>query len=49
MPRKAIEPRVFTLPDDLSQLQSFIDKYDRNQQQLQTLVAVDDLLSGKLS
>ena len=48
MPRKTVQPRMFTLPNDHTQLKSFIDKYDQNQQQLQTLAAVDDLLSGKL-
>ena len=48
MPRKRIDPRTFKLPDDHSQLKSFIEKYDKNQQQLQTLAAVDDLLSGML-
>ena len=46
MPRKRIDPRTFKLPDDHSQLKSFIEKYDKSQQQLQTLAAVDDLLSG---
>ena len=39
---------MFSLPEDHSQLQSFIDKYNKNQEQLQTLAAVDDLLSGNL-
>lgn len=41
-----MEPRLFTLSDDKAHLQSFIDKYNKNQEQLQTLAAIDDLLSG---
>ena len=48
MPRKRMDPRTFNLSDDHSQLKSFIEKYDKNQQQLQTLAAVNDLLSGML-
>lgn len=38
-----MEPRLFTLSDDKAHLQSFIDKYNKNQEQLQTLAAIDDL------
>ena len=37
------------LPHEDSQMKSFIEKYDRNQQQLQTLAARDDLLSGNFN
>ena len=47
IPGKAMEQRVFRLPHENSQMKSFIEKYDRNQHQLQTLAAMDDLLSGK--
>ena len=36
IPGKTVEVKVFNLPQDHSQLQSFIDKYKKNQQQLQT-------------
>ncbi len=42
-----MEPRVFSLPHDHAQIKSFIDKYDKNQEQLQNLAAMDDLLSGR--
>lgn len=48
IPGKAMEQRVFRLPHENSQMKSFIEKYDRNQQQLQTLAAMDDLLSGNV-
>ena len=49
IPGKAMVRRVFKLPHEDSQMKSFIEKYDRNQQQLQTLAARDDLLSGNFN
>ena len=46
IPGKAMKPRVFSLPHDDTHMKSFIQKYDKTQQQLQTLAAMDDLLSG---
>ena len=49
IPGKAMVQTVFKLPHEDSQMKSFIEKYDRNQQQLQTLAARDDLLSGNFN
>lgn len=38
----------FSLPRDRTENKSFIDKYDKNQQQLQELAAMDELLSGRV-
>ena len=43
-----MEATVFTLPSDHEEMKSFIEKYDKNPKQLQTLAAMDDLLSGIL-
>lgn len=40
--------RTFDLAPDMNQLQSFVTKYNLTQQQLKSLAAMDDLLSGKL-
>ena len=42
-----MQARAFTLPDDKDLMEKFVAKYDKNQQQLKTLAAMDDLLSGK--
>ena len=46
IPGKTVDARIFSLPDDHTAMKSFIDKYNKNQQQLKTLAAIDDLLSG---
>ena len=46
LPRKGMEATIFTLPSDHEEMKSFIEKYDKNQKRLQTLAAMDDLLSG---
>ena len=43
IPGKLMEAREFSLPNEHAERRSFIDKYDKNQQQLQTLAARDDL------
>ena len=40
-----MEATVFTLPSDHEEMKSFIEKYDKNQKQLQTLATMDDLSS----
>lgn len=47
LPGQQMQARVFTLPDDKDLMEKFVAKYDKNQQQLKTLAAMDDLLSGK--
>ena len=49
IPGKAVVQRVFKLPQEDSKMKIFIEKYDRNQQQLQTLAARNDLLSGNFN
>ena len=41
-----IDKRVFSLPPQESNSSLFRAKYDRTQQQLQSIAAMDDLLSG---
>ncbi len=40
---------MFSLPCDRDQMQSFIQKYDKNQEHLEELAAMDDLLSGRFT
>ena len=44
--RTVIDKRVFSLPPQESNSSLFRAKYDRTQQQLQSIAAMDDLLSG---
>lgn len=41
------DARVFELPKDKKSMQTFIEKYDEVQEQLSTIAAMDDLLSGR--
>ena len=43
IPGKTVDATVFSLPADHTAMKSFIDKYNKNQQQLKTLAAIDDL------
>ena len=47
IPGKTLEATVFSLPSNAEEMKSFVDKYNKNQEQLQALSAMDDLLSGK--
>ena len=44
--QREVEKRVFTLPPQDSNTATFKMKYDRTQKQLQSIAAMDDLLSG---
>ena len=45
---KDVGKKVFHLPTEEAHLATFKNKYDRTQKQLQTIAAMDDLLSGLL-
>lgn len=43
---KDVEKQVFRIPEDESEIALFKTKYNTTQKQLQTIAAMDDLLSG---
>ena len=45
---KDIETTTYHLPDDDAQMATFVEKYDKVQKQLETVAAMDDLLSGNV-
>lgn len=44
--KRAIEKMVFSLPEQNDEASTFKVKYDKTQSQLQSIAAMDDLLSG---
>ena len=45
---KEIPTTAYYLPDDETQMATFTQKYDEVQKQLQTIAAMDNLLSGTM-
>ena len=45
-PQKELPLTVLKMPDEMSDMQTFISKYNAIQEQLKALSVMDDLLSG---